>query len=334
MASNAPVFVDDAVELLRKRYGKPTPFGSSRLLQFGTALTCSINYSKKLRGEKFFFGLAKEVVDPHFEYPKTKVGEFTLLICGASDKIIVLPRSTLLDMIRDVPTRKLDVFIESDIFVLQTTGHPKLNVTEFINRFPEHRRPEPSADDVGTGGLVDRDHLKIQSHLIRLGRAEGCTVWVPPNDRSLSYRGNVFANATLERLPNFGFEENTRRIVHNIDVLWLAKSVIRKAFEVESTTSIYSGLLRLNDLALSQPNNRIDLYIVADKRRRNRVFNQLIRPSFQELTTRCGFMGFDTVESAVARIESLDLGESGRVSGLLRGERFSVPEHYIYPSGV
>ncbi|MBA3352103.1 MAG: hypothetical protein H0U23_06710, partial [Blastocatellia bacterium] len=179
MSNNASVFVDDAVELLRKRYGKPTPFGSSRFLQFGSALTCSINYSKKLRGEKFFFGLAKEVVDPQFEYPKTKLGEFALLICGASDKVIVLPRVTLLDMIRDVPTRKLDVFIESDIFVLQTTGHPKLNVTEFINRFPEHRRPKSSADDASDGSPVDRAHLKIQSHLIRIGRAEGCTVWVP-----------------------------------------------------------------------------------------------------------------------------------------------------------
>ena len=201
-------------------------------------------------------------------------------------------------------------------------------------RFPEHRRPESSAEAASDSSAVDRAHLKIQSHLIRFGRAEGCTVWVPPNDRSLSFRGNVFANVTLDRLPNFGFEENTRQIVHNIDVLWLAKNVIRKAFEVESTTSIYSGLLRLNDLVLSQPNNRIELYIVADNRRRSRVFNQLIRPSFHELTARCGFVGFDTVESAVDRIESLNLGESGRVSGLLRDERFSLPEHYIYPSGV
>jgi len=334
MSSNAPVFVDDAVELLRKRYGKPLSFGSSRLLQFGTALTCSINYSKKLRGDKFFFGLAKEVVDPQFVYPKTRLGEYTLLICGAADKVIVLPRSTLLDAIHDVPTRKLDVFMEDDMFVLQTTGHPKLNVTEFVNRFPVDRRPETSAEHASAVSMVDRAHLKIQSHLIRLGRAEGCTVWVPPNDRSLSYRGNVFAKATLERLPNFGFEENTRRIVHNIDVLWLTKNVIRKAFEVESTTSIYSGLLRLNDLVLSQPNNRIELYIVADVRRRNQVFNQLIRPSFHELTTRCRFVGFETVEDAVSRIEALDLGESGRVSGLLRGERFSLPERYIYPSGV
>jgi hypothetical protein len=331
MAANAPVLVEDAISLLSKRYGKPVPFGRSRLLQFGTALTCSINYSKKLRGDKFFFGLAKEAVDPKFTYPETKLGEFALLVCGTADKIVVLPRATLLEMTRNVLTRKLDIFHENKAFILQTTGHPKLNVTEFLNRFPQHRPPEGEMDTTASTSTADRSHVKIQSHLIRLGQAEG---WVPPNDRVLSYRGTKFATLTLDRLPNFGFEENTRRIVHNIDVLWLTKNIIRKAFEVESTTSIFSGLLRLNDLVLAQPNNQIQLYIVADKRRRERVFNQLIRPSFQELVPRCEFIAFDVIEEAIDRVESLRLTKAGRVSGLLEGERFSIPEHYVYPSGV
>jgi hypothetical protein len=112
MAANAPVLVEDAISLLSKRYGRPVPFGRSRLLQFGTALTCSINYSKKLRGDKFFFGLAKEAVDPKFTYPETKLGEFALLVCGTVDKIVVIPRTILLEMTRNVPTRKLDLFHE------------------------------------------------------------------------------------------------------------------------------------------------------------------------------------------------------------------------------
>lgn len=334
MAGHTPLLVEDTIALLRKRYGKSVAFGRSRLLQFGNALTCSINYSKQLRSDRFFFGLAKEVVDPKFIYPRTTTGEFAVLICGATDKVIILPRATLLEMTRDVPTRKLDVFSEGGAFVLQTTGHPKLNVTEFLNRFPAHRRLETQADEPVNTNTADRVHLKIQSHLIRLGRAEGCTVWVPPNDRNLSYRGTGFARETLDRLPNFGFEENTRRIVHNIDVLWLTRNVIRKAFEVESTTSIYSGLLRLNDLVLAQPNNQIHLYLVADRVRRDRVFNQLIRPSFQDLAPRCEFLGFDLIEKAMAHVDSLNLGTDGRVSGLLQGERFAVPEHSVYPLGV
>src|SRR6266487_432252 len=121
---NAPIFVDDVVRALQKRYGKPTAFGKSRLLQFGDAITCSINYSKRLRGEKYFFGLATEVVDPRFRYPQTRLGEFVLLVCGSAETIIVLPRAILLEMTRNVPTRKIDIFVEDSAFVLQTTGHP------------------------------------------------------------------------------------------------------------------------------------------------------------------------------------------------------------------
>jgi hypothetical protein len=334
MAGNAPLFVEDAIELLWKRYGKPVAFGRSRLLRFGTALACSINYSKELRGDKYFFGLAKEVVDPKYRYPETKLGEFALLVCGTADRIVVLPRSLLLEMTHDVPTRKLDVFAEDGTFILQTTGHPKLNVTQFLNAFPQHRETASDAEAESAAPVSDRAHVKVQRDLIQLGRAEGCSVWVPPNDRNLSYRGSGFASLTLDRLPNFGFEENTRRIVHNIDVLWLTKNVIRKAFEVESTTSIYSGLLRLNDLVLAQPNNAIDLYIVADRKRRDRVLNQLIRPSFQELARQCQFLAFNVVDDAVNRVESLKLARGARVSGLLEGERFPLPEHYIYPTGV
>src|SRR5436309_3398996 len=177
---NAPIFVDDVVRALQKRYGKPTAFGKSRLYQFGDALTCSINYSKRLRGEKYFFGLAQEVADARFEYPPTRLGAFVVLVCGSAEKILILPRPLVLQAMRNVTTRKLDVFTEGDTYVLQTTGHPKINVTEFLNAFPAAKPPEQSPDEVDAPPSPDRAHLKIQGGLIELGRAEGCSVWVPP----------------------------------------------------------------------------------------------------------------------------------------------------------
>lgn len=334
MRSNAPHFVDEVVRELRRRYGKATPFGKSRLYQFGGALTCSINYSKRLRGEKYFFGLAQEVVDGCYNYPETRLGAFVVLLCGGPDKVLMLPRGIVLEAMRNVSTRKLDVFTEGETYVLQTTGHPKINVTEFLNAFPAAKPPEQTLDELETPSGSDRAHVKIQSGLIKLGRAEGCSVWVPPNDRNLSYKGQPFASATLERLPNFGFDENTRRIVQNIDVLWLIRNVIHRAFEVESTTSIYSGLLRLNDLVLAQPNNQIALFIVAPTGRRERVFNQLIRPSFHVLARQCEFLSFEKIDDAVGRIQSLRGGKGVRISGLLEGERLEFDDHYVYPTGV
>ena len=304
MRSNAPHFVDELVRDLRRRYGRPVPFGKSRLYRFGEMLTCSINYSKRLRGEKYFFGLAQEVVDPRCNYPETRLGGFVVLLCGGADKVLMLPRRLVLEALRNVRTRKLDVFTEGETYILQTTGHPKINVTEFLNTFPAGTATDESSNELDAAS-PDRAHVKIQSGLIRLGHAEGCSVWVPPNDRNLSYKGQSFGPATLERLPNFGFDENTRRIVQNIDVLWLIRNVIHRAFEVESTTSIYSGLLRLNDLVLAQPNNQIALFIIASTSRREKVFNQLIRPSFHALARQCEFLSFEKVDDAVSRVESL-----------------------------
>jgi hypothetical protein len=332
--ANAPLLVDDTVRDLQKRYGKPTAFGKSRLYQFGDSLTCSVNYSKRLRGDKYFFGLAQEVVNRAYKYPTTRLGEFVVLVCGSADKVLMLPRPLVLQAMSRVTTRKLDVFVEDDTYILQTTGHPKVNVTEFLNAFPAHKPIKEQTDEREVAPNTDRAHVKVQSGLIELGRAEGCSVWVPPNDRNLSYHRESFSSATLERLPNFGFDENTRRIVQNIDVLWLTRNVIHRAFEVESTTSIYSGLLRLNDLALAQPNNQIRLFVVAATTRREKVFNQLIRPSFRALADQCEFLSFETIEDALNRVQSLKGGKTVRVSGLLEGERFQFHDQYIYPSGV
>ncbi len=320
--------------MLRSRYGKPVHLGrSGRLWNFGKGINCSINYSKLLRGEKFFFGLSQEVADKYFAYPPTDLGDFVVLICGSAQEMLVLPRPLVLQMLEEVPTRKLDVFREAGSYILQTTKHPKLDVTEYLNAFPKDY-PVPEDSDSADQSIVktDRAHVKFQSALIDLGRAEGCSVWVPPGDRCLSYQGQPFSTRTASRLPHFGFDENTRRIVQNIDVLWLARNVITKAFEIESSTVIYSGLLRLNDLVLSQPNNQIDLFIVASRSKRQKVFNQLIRPSFHTLIRQCGFCAFEEIDGQLEKIELMRNDKNVRITGLIKGERFTLPDAYVYPA--
>jgi hypothetical protein len=107
--------------------------------------------------------------------------------------------------------------------------------------------------------------------------------------------------------------------------------VIRKAFEIESTTSIYSGLLRLNDLSLSQPNNQIDLHIAASEARKRRVYDQLLRPSFQPLLPICKFVSFEHIQEQSMRLNSLGDVKGVRVSGLIEGERFATPAHVTCP---
>jgi hypothetical protein len=84
-------------------------------------------------------------------------------------------------------------------------------------------------------------------------------------------------------------------------VVWLERAnQVAAAFEVEHTTSIYSGLLRLADLASLTPNLTFPLYIVAPEERLESVRRELRRPTFQllELHRRCGFFSDEALFAA------------------------------------
>lgn len=56
-----------------------------------------------------------------------------------------------------------------------------------------------------------------------------------------------------------------------------------RAFEIEHTTSIFSGLLRMADLLALQPNMNIRLHIVAPEERAEKVKIEIKRPVFSLL---------------------------------------------------
>ena len=97
------------------------------------------------------------------------------------------------------------------------------------------------------------------------------------------------------------FDDATNRTIELIDVLWLQGDAIVAAFEVEHTSAIYSGLLRMSDLISMQPNIKINLYIVAPDERREKVFNEINRPTFARLKPPlpdiCRFIPYSELKS-------------------------------------
>jgi type II restriction enzyme len=131
----------------------------------------------------------------------------------------------------------------------------------------------------------ENEHLKIQFLLTRIGRALGYQVHAAVNDRNKSFEGQCLAALTIDSLPSLAMSEEVRQTVALIDVIWLDKSgrSIVCAFEVEKSTSIYSGILRLVDLARSVGNEILNLFLVAPDRREREIQAQLRRPAFREL---------------------------------------------------
>lgn len=141
----------------------------------------------------------------------------------------------------------------------------------------------PTTDD-SVSAKEQTQHTEIQWLLLKIGNDMGLDVWVARNDRSRQFNGNAFGKLQhLRRDLPLQFDDATMKTIELIDVLWLRGNAIVAAFEIECTTSIYSGLLRMSDLVAMQPNLKIPLYLVAPEERREKVMTEVNRPTFSRL---------------------------------------------------
>ncbi len=166
---------------------------------------------------------------------------------------------------------------KSKIDILQKTDHPR--ATSKIIRIAIGEREYQT--DISENTM----HEGVQYLLLKLGSEMGLDVWVARNDKGKEVNGCRFIDIPrfMNELPR-QFDESTNKTVELIDVLWLKDKAIMAAFEIECTTSIYSGLLRMSDLISMQPNLNIPLYIVAPDERRRKVISEINRPTFSKLT--------------------------------------------------
>lgn len=138
----------------------------------------------------------------------------------------------------------------------------------------------------------DRSHAQVQGWLRDLGRSLGFDVWVAANDRNRAVAGGRLCDGCVDALPATVEASTGAEAIRLIDVLWLERARtngspmvrVAAAFEVEHTTSIYSGIVRMLDLALGVPDHAgVKLFLVAPDARENDVRQQLARPAFRRV---------------------------------------------------
>ena len=154
-------------------------------------------------------------------------------------------------------------------------------------------------------------HTKIQGILAELGKNLGFTVWIAKNDHLKKYKNQQLGKLSSKSFPLIvpqDFPQKTEKIIQLIDVIWFRKEFqqIEAAFEVECTTSIYSGLLRMADLSLCLKRGLLaynapdcPCYIVLPKAKKRLFEKQLGRPIFQELQIfkLCKAINIEDIES-------------------------------------
>lgn len=165
--------------------------------------------------------------------------------------------------------------------------------------------PESTVAEVEEIETETRESIKIQAIIAQIGARMGLSVWIPRGDRGAVLREWKDQGQLLERLP-LNYDDTTLRTIEQIDVLWLKGRSIVRAFEVEHTTSVYSGILRMADLLALQPNMDIKLHIVAPATKREKVFQEIRRPVFSlldkgPLAESCTYLSYDSLRELGAQ---------------------------------
>jgi hypothetical protein len=179
----------------------------------------------------------------------------------------------------------------------------KLKTTTVKTQDSKHVTVSIPENDEGRktkGQPETRDSTKIQALLADIGEKMNFKIWIPKPDRQRVcglWKHNM--TSLLEILP-LNYDDATLKTIENIDVLWIKGRSIVRAFEVEHTTSIYSGILRMADLMALQPNLNIAAHIVAPAERKQKVLQEISRPVFAflekgPLSESCSFLSYDTI---------------------------------------
>ena len=142
---------------------------------------------------------------------------------------------------------------------------------------------ERKAREAASAG--DRTHTEVQGWLRDLGRALGYDVWVASNDRSRACGEGRLGDGCLDALPPALVDCAGSEFIPLIDILWLDRATrrVEAAFEVEHTTTIQTGIMRMLDLAETQGGGLPGLFLVAPDDREDDVRRQVQRPAFRRI---------------------------------------------------
>lgn len=140
-------------------------------------------------------------------------------------------------------------------------------------------------------------HTEMMYYLIKIGLYKKYDVWVATDAKNKEFKGERFSELCFQEIPNFT-QPSTLVIAKYIDVIWFKKNTSHpvRFFEIEHSTSIYSGLLRLNDVKIDYPINKAT--IVIPKERQGLFETQIERRTFKhsELFDICDYLTYEDIK--------------------------------------
>jgi hypothetical protein len=127
-----------------------------------------------------------------------------------------------------------------------------------------------------TVNRVENIHTTLQYELCGLGSLCGYRVYIPNADRNKKIKNGQTINEDFKEILIDTFNQMNSRS-DDIDCLWVDdKGDVVKAFEVENSTGVDSGMSRMASLQIKVP-----CYIVGTQDNYNKKFNELKETSYK-----------------------------------------------------
>lgn len=279
---------------LEKRFGKVRKLGGSEsLFDVGDdAARIYFRYSKVHSGNRTFFGLR----DVDLRQLEGRHGFLCFLVEGEA-KPLFIPYAEFEEVFRDARTArdgqfKVQLVNRADARQLYIARAGTFNVEGFVGIEALHQ----STDSTRLVRAQSLSHSQVQTLLAAIGHAKGHDVYVPRSDAGRLDWTLTPRFSLLKKSPQ-GFDA-VAGILTEVDVVWFkaGRGLIEALYEVEYSTPVYSGLLRFNDVLLTD--SRISRFaIVSNDLRRQLFVRQLHRPTFERsgLSELCSFLEFANV---------------------------------------
>jgi hypothetical protein len=308
------------LETLRKRFGEIHKIsGSESLFKIGEdAARIYIRYSKVHPGGRTFFGL-REVDLRQLEGHNA----FLCFLLDDGSAPLFIPFGDFEEIFRNAQTAsdgqyKVQLLFRNSVQELYVARQGRFNVEGYVGL-------EPIARSLNTALIREAHnltHTQVQTLLAGIGHFKNYGVYVPEHDAG-SLDWTLTERFALRGSIPSGFDQ-VKGILSEIDVIWIARGgeAIEGLFEVEHSTTVYSGLLRLNDVLLTDP--KVSRFsIVSNEARRALFSRQLYRPTFRKsgLAELTSFLEYSNVLDWHMRVA---IGDSRALNGGTHDEGGSV----------
>lgn len=151
-------------------------------------------------------------------------------------------------------------------------------------------------------------HYIAQHYIKKIGEIVEMDNWVAKNDKNRMVFNEKLGDGCLEFFPDFNLEdENFTNRFDLVDNIWFKNGIPYSFFEIEYSSSIISGILRICDIIATIPSSQPFLYIVAPRERKKDVFTELNRPTFKKIgiSNFVYFLAIEDIEILFQKIQGL-----------------------------